>query len=192
MDPISLLHARPKGWLATSVLAPHAAAFATYLTHARYSSQSCGSYVASLAHLGRWMSQCCLPLGQLDEAAVEPFLDRHLPRCDCPRPVMRTHSTLRAACTHLLKVLREQRVIAERAGASGPIAKELDRYDAHLREARGSARGHAAAPCVWYSACCGISSPTERWCSHSCSPRTCASSSPRSWIFAARLPTPRR
>jgi len=74
MDPISLLHARPKAWLATSVLAPHAAAFATYLTHARYSSQSCGTYVASLAHLGRWMSQCCLPLGQLDEAAVELFL----------------------------------------------------------------------------------------------------------------------
>jgi hypothetical protein len=66
MDPISLLHARPKAWLATSVLAPHAAAFATYLMHARYSAQSCGTYVASLAHLGRWMSQCCLPLSQLD------------------------------------------------------------------------------------------------------------------------------
>jgi site-specific recombinase XerD len=141
MDPISLLHARPKAWLANSVLAPHAAAFATYLTHARYSSQSCGTYVASLAHLGRWMSQCCLPLCQLDEAAVELFLDRHLPRCDCPKPVVRTHSALRAACMHLLKVLREQHVIAERAGASGPIAEELDRYDAHLREARGLSEG---------------------------------------------------
>jgi hypothetical protein len=34
-------------------------------------------------------------------------------------------------------VLREQKVISERAGATGPIAEELDRYDAHLREARG-------------------------------------------------------
>ena len=67
MDPISLLHARPKAWLANSVLAPHAGAFATYLTRARYSSQSCGNYVASLAHFGRWMSQCCLPLSQLDD-----------------------------------------------------------------------------------------------------------------------------
>ncbi len=141
MDPISLLHARPKAWLANSVLAPHAGAFATYLTRARYSSQSCGNYVASLAHFGRWMSQCCLPLSQLDEAAVELFLDRHLPRCDCPRPVVRTHSALRAACTHLLKVLRERGVIAKRAGAIGPIAEELDRYDTHLSDARGLSEG---------------------------------------------------
>jgi site-specific recombinase XerD len=141
MDSISLLHARPKAWLTNSVLAPHAAAFATYLSHARYSAQSCGNYVASLAHLGRWMSLCCLPLGQLDEGAIDQFFDKHLPRCDCPRPVVRTHSALRAASTHLLKVLRERRVIPERAGPSGPIAEELDRYDAHLREARGLSVG---------------------------------------------------
>ena len=73
MDSITSLHARPKAWLANSVLAPHAATFASYLTHARYSAQSRGTYVASLAHLARWMSQCCLPLCQLDEAAVELF-----------------------------------------------------------------------------------------------------------------------
>jgi integrase/recombinase XerC len=141
MDPITSLHARPKAWLLHSVLAPHTDVFVSYLTHARYSAQSCGTYVASLAHLARWMSQCCLPLCQLDEAAVELFLTRHLPRCDCPGPVVRTRSALRAACAHLLKVLRERKVIAEPAGASGPIAEELDRYDAHLREARGLSEG---------------------------------------------------
>jgi integrase/recombinase XerC len=141
MDPITSLHARPKAWLLHSVLAPHTDFFVSYLAHARYSAQSCGKYVASLAHLARWMSQCCLPLCQLDEAAVELFLTRHLPRCDCPRPVVRTHSALRAACAHLLKVLRERKVIAEPAGATGPIAEELDRYDAHLREARGLSEG---------------------------------------------------
>jgi integrase/recombinase XerC len=141
MDPITSLHARPKAWLLHSVLAPHADVFVSYLTHARYSAQSRNTYVASLAHLARWMSQCCLPLSQLNEAAVELFLDRHVPRCDCPRPVVRTHSALRAACAHLLKVLREQKVIVERAGATGPIAEELDRYDAHLREARGLSEG---------------------------------------------------
>jgi integrase/recombinase XerC len=141
MDPITSLHARPRAWLLHSVLAPHTDVFVSYLTRARYSVQSCGTYVASLAHLARWMSQCCLPLCQLDEAAVELFLTRHLPRCDCPRPVVRTRSALRAACAHLLKVLRERKVIAERAGATGPIAEELDRYDAHLREARGLSEG---------------------------------------------------
>ena len=60
MDPITSLHSRPKAWLHHSVLAPYADAFVTYLTHARYSAQSHGKYVASLAHLARWMSQCCL------------------------------------------------------------------------------------------------------------------------------------
>jgi hypothetical protein len=60
MDPITSLHARPKVWLANSVLAPHAAAFSGYLQRARYSARSRGNYVASLAHLARWMSQCCL------------------------------------------------------------------------------------------------------------------------------------
>jgi integrase/recombinase XerC len=141
MDSITSLHARPKAWLANSVLAPHAAAFSAYLTRARYSAQSRGRYIASLAHLGRWMSQCCLPLCQLDEAEVELFLTRHLPRCDCPRPVVRTLSALRAACAHLLKVLRERKVIAEPAGPTGPIAEELALYDAHLREARGLSEG---------------------------------------------------
>jgi site-specific recombinase XerD len=141
MDPLTSLHARPKAWLLHSVLSPHADAFVAYLTHARYSAKSHGDYVASLAHLARWMSECCLPLCQLDEAAVELFLNRHLPRCGCPRPVVRTRSALRAACAHLLKVLRERKVIAEPAGATGPIAEELDRYDAHLREARGLSEG---------------------------------------------------
>jgi integrase/recombinase XerC len=141
MDSITSLHARPKAWLANSVLAPHAAAFSAYLTRARYSAQSRGRYIASLAQLGRWMSHCCLPLCQLDEAEVELFLTRHLPRCDCPRPVVRTLSALRTACAHLLKVLRERKVIAEPAGPTGPIAEELARYDAHLREARGLSEG---------------------------------------------------
>ena len=55
MDSITSLHARPKAWLANSVLAPHVVAFASYLTHARYSAQSRGTYVASLAHLARWI-----------------------------------------------------------------------------------------------------------------------------------------
>ena len=44
MDPITSLHARAKAWLHHSVLAPHADAFVTYLTHARYSQQSHGNY----------------------------------------------------------------------------------------------------------------------------------------------------
>ena len=141
MGPIASLHATPKAWLLSSVLAPHAAAFGAHLREARYSSITRCSYFGSIAHLARWMTQCCLPLRLLDESAVERFLVRHVPRCDCPKPVVRTRGALRAACAHLLQVLREQRVIAGRTTASGPIADELHRYDEHMRDVRGLAEG---------------------------------------------------
>jgi integrase/recombinase XerC len=141
MDPTISLHATPKAWLLHSVLAPHAGAFAVHLRAGRYSSNTRCSYLGSIAHLARWMTQCCLPLRLLDESAVERFLVRHVPRCDCPRPVVRTRGALRAACAHLLHVLRAQRVIADRTAATGPIADELCRYDEHMRDVRGLTEG---------------------------------------------------
>lgn len=141
MDPLAPLHATPKSWLLNSVLAPHVDAFASRLRQGRYSSSTVCKYLGSIAHLARWMTQCCLPLRLLDESAVERFLVRHVPHCDCPRPVMRAHCDIRAACGHLFEVLRERRAIAEPATAAGPIAEELRRYDEHMRDVRGLTEG---------------------------------------------------
>ena len=122
MDPLTSLSAMPKGWLLNSVLAPHADAFVAHLKRDRYSPTTARKYLASLAHLARWMTQCCLPLRLLDEREVERFLVRHVPHCDCPRPVICTRSDLRAACAHLLDVLRERQVIAGRPQEVGHIA----------------------------------------------------------------------
>jgi integrase/recombinase XerC len=135
MDPLTL--ATPKAWLLNSVLGPHAGSFVARLKHGRYSLATGRTYLGSLAHLARWMTECCLPLRLLDESAVERFLARHVPHCDCPRPVIRTRSDLRAACAHLLDVLREQHVIAERPRAVGHIADELRRYDDYMRRVQG-------------------------------------------------------
>jgi len=141
MDPLTTLSATPKGWLLNSVLAPHADAFVAHLKHGRYSPATRRTYLGSLAHLARWMTQCCLPLRLLDESAVERFLVRHVPRCDCPRPVNRTRSDLRATCAHLLDVLREQQVIAERSREGGHIADELRRYDDYMQRVQGLIEG---------------------------------------------------
>jgi integrase len=140
MDPLTLC-ATPKAWLFNSVLGPHAGSFVARLKHGRYSLATRRAYLGSLAHLARWMTQCCLPLRLLDESAVERFLDRHVPHCDCPRPVVRTRSDLRAACAHLLDVLREQHVIAERPHEVGHIADELRRYDDYMRRVQGLIEG---------------------------------------------------
>ena len=56
MDPLTTLSAIPKGWLLYSVLAPHADAFVARLKRDRYSPTTARKYLASLAHLARWMT----------------------------------------------------------------------------------------------------------------------------------------
>lgn len=141
MDPTTSLHATPQGWLLNSVLAPHAVAFAAYLRRGRYAATTIKGYVAGIAHFARWMTQCYLPVRLLNEHTVGQFLVNHLPRCDCPTPVMRVHDDLRAALGHLLSVLREQGAIAEPRPPTGYIADELGRYDEHMRAARGLTAG---------------------------------------------------
>ena len=141
MDPLTSLSAMPKGWLLNSVLAPHADAFIAHLKRDRYSPTTVRKYLASLAHLARWMTQCCLPLRLLDEREVERFLVRHVPHCDCPRPVICTRGDLRAACVHLLGVLRERQVIAGRPQEVGHIADELHRYDDYMQRVQGLIEG---------------------------------------------------
>jgi integrase/recombinase XerC len=141
MDSTTSLRVAWRSWLSNSVLAPHSEAFVQQLRRGRYASHTIDSYLGSVAHFARWMSCCCLPLGQLDEHAVELFVDRHLPHCDCPRPIVRDRRTVHAACTQLLAVLRERQVIAEPVRPSGPIEEELARYDEYMRGVQGLSEG---------------------------------------------------
>jgi len=141
MNPITSFHPTPKAWLVGSVLAPYAETFAARLARGRYAANTAGKYLGSIAHLARWMTHSGLPVRLLDENAVEQFLGKHLPRCDCPKPIVHVHDDLRAACNHLLEMLREQGVIPEPALPTDPVANELRRYDEHMRDARGLAAG---------------------------------------------------
>ena len=89
------LQATPNAWLINSVLAPHLDAFTAHLQSGRYAVNTTRSYVAGIAHFAYWMTQSNLPVQVLDEHAVERFLIDHLPRCDCPTPVMRSYRDLR-------------------------------------------------------------------------------------------------
>ena len=139
MDPILSLHPLARAWLLDGPLSASIDAYIAMLERGSYSEGSTEKYVRALAHYAHWMTRCRLSAAQLDEAFVEQFLNRHLPRCDCHATALRTHGDLRAGLGHLLELLREQRVIAELPPPTGPIADELCRYDAHMRDARGLA-----------------------------------------------------
>jgi site-specific recombinase XerD len=85
------------------------------------------------------MGQCQLNIECIDEELVRRFLDDHLPRCDCARPVLRNRVDLRAALGHLLFVLRAEAVIPEAAPGATPVDEELRRFDAHMDHVRGLA-----------------------------------------------------
>lgn len=133
------LHPNPRGWLLESDLAPHVDAFVDYLRQGRYANNTTRRYLVCIAHFARWISQCHLIIEQLDEAAVSRFLGDHLPHCDCPAPACRSFHDLRAACGHLLRVLRDGGAVTEPTVAISPIDEELLRFDEHMRRVRGLA-----------------------------------------------------
>lgn len=133
------LHPTTQRWLRDCPLTPYVAGYFDHLIECRYAAQTTQKYIEGVAHLGRWMSQCHFTIDQLNEEAINRFLDEHLPRCDCPRPAFRTRSDLRAACAHLLRMLRDRGVIPPLATPIAPRDEEVDRFDEHLRDVRGLA-----------------------------------------------------
>lgn len=144
MISIQSLHPMARAWLLDGPLSPYVDPFEAALHRRQYAHGTTASYLRGLAHFANWMARCKLTADQIDEALVGQFLESHLPRCDCHTTALRTHGDLSASLAHLLALLREQGVILELPGPSGPIAEELRRYDVHMRDARGLAVGTRA------------------------------------------------
>jgi hypothetical protein len=132
MTPSIHLQLNTQRWLRDSPLTPYAIGYYDYLVLCRYSVETIEKHLASIAHLGYWMGQCHLSIVQLDEGAVTRFLDEHLPFCDCPRPAFGSRPDLRAACHHLLRVLRDLGAIPAPVAPASPLDSEVARFDEYL------------------------------------------------------------
>jgi hypothetical protein len=121
MNPTLRLHGRSAGWHFDSNLAPHVDAYLHYLSEHCYAPKTIDTYLRCVAHFAYWMRWRRLAVHRLDEGTVWRFLDEHLPRCDCPTPVCRTRTDLRAALGHLLVVLRAKAIVTEPAPEATPV-----------------------------------------------------------------------
>jgi integrase/recombinase XerC len=139
MESTRQLYRKPTDWLLASQFAPYVDAFTHHLTEGRYASHTVGKYLGCLAHFARWTTRCRLNIRQIDEDAVRRFLDGHLPRCECAKPVRVDFRDLRAALGHWLVVLRANGVIAEPPVGTTPVDEELRRFDEHMHHVRGLA-----------------------------------------------------
>jgi hypothetical protein len=137
MPKIPALHPTVRGWLFDGPLAEHVPAYVARLSEGRYAPNTMARSLAALAHFAHWMALSRLSADRLDESRIEQFLHEHLPHCGCAGPAMRHPREAHAALMPLLALLRQRGVISDLPAPSGPIAEELDRYDAHMRDARG-------------------------------------------------------
>lgn len=141
MKLISQLHPISASRLLDGPLALHVESFVTYLRDNRYAWSSAHRYLAGAAHFAHWLARTRIVVERLDEAVMSRFLDQHLPRCACAKPVVRHRRDLRCACRLLLMVLRESGVVAKANLPQGHIDDELRAFDLHLQMARGLSDG---------------------------------------------------
>lgn len=137
MDAFDIVSATPAAWLRDSVLAPFVPAYVEYLTARQYTQSTTRNYLSCVAHFAHWCHARRIDLGALD-VPIKTFLHDHLPRCVCSRRVQTCRYQVRAALSHLPAVLSSHGVIAV-VHDRDPCDAMLQRFDDHLRHARGLA-----------------------------------------------------
>jgi integrase/recombinase XerD len=78
----------------------------TLLADNGYAPQTRHIYLSCVAHFARWATSIGYSSTQIDEATTARFLNEHLPRRTCPRPVRRVHLDNRSALKLFLKVVQ--------------------------------------------------------------------------------------
>jgi integrase len=128
------MHAQLRVGLNESVLESLAARYRTYLEERRYAAQTRHIYLSCVAHFARWATSNSP--AQIDEAAIARFLNEHLPRCTCPRPVRRVHLDNRSALKLFLRAVQGDQ--AMRSDQTDHV-QELRRFDLFMMQVKGLA-----------------------------------------------------
>lgn len=123
--------------------------FALHLEARGHSRNTIHQYLQAAEHFGRWMGRAGIGVGRLDEACLMRFLSRHLPRCRCPIPAVRTEATCRAAVHQLIAYAREAGLAPchQPQGPRSAMDALIEAYDEHLRSVAGLAPSTRAQQC---------------------------------------------
>ena len=132
------MYAELRMGLDESVLELLTARYRRYLEERRYASQTRHIYLSCVAHFARRATSIGHSPTQIDEAAIDRFLNEHLPQCTCPRPVRRVHLDHRSALKLFLKVVREGDQVAT-PDQKDDIGRELHRFDLFMMQVKGLA-----------------------------------------------------
>jgi site-specific recombinase XerD len=109
-----------------------------YLVERGHPVSTIQQYVQSVEHFDGWLRRTRRSAADVDEALVDRFIERHLPRCRCPPPCSTSIRPIRSSLHHLLIVLRNTGVLVEtnRLTAAEQLIRD---FQEHLLTARGAA-----------------------------------------------------
>lgn len=125
-------------WLRDGSLAGCETPYRRWLDERGYSDRTSRAHIRCLAHFAKWTTEHGLTCDTLSAVSITRFIDEHLPCCDCPRPVQRHRVQVRAAL-HQLQPALIAAGFAFVEAAPNAVERELERYDAYLRDRCGLA-----------------------------------------------------
>jgi len=114
--------------------------FARELLARGYARNTIHHYFDAVEHFGTWLQCRRVTLRKIRPVHVREFLGRHLLRCRCPRPTVKTLNTCSAALTQLIQFLRLHGYLPEPWERIPPLT-QADRlilaFDQHLQRVHG-------------------------------------------------------
>ncbi len=139
-EDILLTKSTRRNWLLESPLGPVIPSFISALRHQHYADHTIAAYLQAIAHVGFWMGAEGVSLQNLDERFIRRFLVQHLPACACPISHSSRQADVRAACNHLLALLRLDHWLPASAGEEKtPTDVELGQFCHYLENICGLA-----------------------------------------------------
>ena len=115
------------------------APYRKWLDERGYTARTSRAYILWLTHFAKWGTELGLTCETLSCATIARFIDEHLPCCDCPHPVQRSRVQVRAALRQLQPALVAAGFTTFVEADPNAVERELQRYDAYLRDRRGLA-----------------------------------------------------
>jgi integrase/recombinase XerD len=123
---------RVREWLRGGVLACATEGYLEYLHSRGHTAEVTACYLGGVAHFAHWLTRTGRCVGDIDEALIKRFIDRHVPVCRCLQPCRHRQRELRLALTLLLQWLRQVRMVATVVPPRRPLEAEMDEFERYL------------------------------------------------------------
>lgn len=114
--------------------------FTIYLSNRGHTPKTINLYVRAVAHFGRWLEKRRAGPAVVTDRTVSLFLSKHLPKCHCIPPGIRSPKETRTALHHFLDALRKNgRIPFPHPPKPTPIDRELTEFKTYLSTTCGLA-----------------------------------------------------